>query len=391
MDLAEAVKHWNLLCAALGDLHRHWSRSLVVTLCLAAILFPFVTALAVSEGLRFQAELSVKEGADIYVSEHQCGGTGFIDARMAEELARLPGVSRAAARVVGRTYMVDRVVALVGVEKGSLSSLQPIVHGRVPAAGGEVLVGHGIARKFGIQAGLPFTLAANNRKVFRASGILGPSCLWGSDLIVMHNEDANEFFRTGGKATQLLLYTTSDTEPVAEAITEHQAKHAPLGPAQLRVEERRTALDRVRAAYGRSQGIFSVLFIVGAALTIPSLVVTCGLGQAQLRREMGVMKAIGWKTRDLLEKAAFENLAISVAAVCISILVCLAWMKGFNDIFLAQFFVAEVGLVPEIPIPSRIIPPHLLFALAFALGVTQLGGLVSVWRSSRISPKESMR
>ena len=46
---------------------------------------------------------------------------------------------------------------------------------------------------------------------------------------------------------------------------------------------------------------------------------------------------------DLLERVTFENLAISVAAVCLSILLSLAWMKGLNGIFLAQFYVAEVG------------------------------------------------
>ncbi len=391
MDRAEAVKHWSLLCIAVGDLYRHRSRSLVVTLCLATILFPFVTAMSISEGLRFQAELSVKEGADIYVSADQCGGTVSLDANAAQQLARLPGVSRATARVVGRTYMVDRVVTLVGVEKGSLSLLEPIVHGRVPEAPGEVLVGHGIARNFGMQSGMPFTLAANNRKVFRVSGILEPSCLWGSDLIVMHYEDANEFFRTKGRATQLLIYTSSDTATVVAAIAEHQVKQALLGPAPLCIEERRTALERLRSGYGRSQGIFSVLFIVGAALTIPALVITCGLGQAELRREMGVMKAIGWKTQDLLEKVALENVTVSVAAVCVSVLLCMVWMKGLNGIFLAQFFVAEVGMVPEMAIPSRVIPSHLLLALAFVLVVTQLGGLISVWRSVHLSPKESMR
>jgi ABC-type lipoprotein release transport system permease subunit len=103
------------------------------------------------------------------------------------------------------------------------------------------------------------------------------------------------------------------------------------------------------------------------------------------------MKAIGWKTGDLLEKVAFENSVISVAGVCISVLISMAWMKVLNGVFLAQFFVAEVGVVPEMTIPSRVIPAHVLFALAFALVVTQLGGLVSVWRSVAISPKESMR
>jgi ABC-type lipoprotein release transport system permease subunit len=391
MDPAETVKHWNLLCAALGDLYRRRSRSTVVTLCLAAILFPFVTALAVSEGVRFQAELSVREGADIYVSESQSEATDSVDLGLREKLALLPGVSRVAPRVVGRTYVVDRVVAVVGVERDSLGLLGPIVRGRVPDAPGEVLIGHGVSKKFGIQTGVPFTLPANNRKVFKASGVLAPSCLWGSDIIVTHYDDANEFFRTKGKVTHLLVYTSSEIEPVAAAIREHRANKEHDGSGQLRVEGRGTSLAKLRSAYTWSQGIFAVLLMVGAALTIQAFVVTSGSGQAELRREMGVMRAIGWKTVDLLERVAFENLAISVAAVCLSILLSLAWMKGLNGIFLAQFYVAEVGVVPEIEIPFRAIPSHLLFALAFALAITQLGGLFSVWRSGRFSPKESMR
>ncbi len=65
MDHSQTLTHKNLLFAAIGDLIRRRLRSLVVTLCLAAILFPLLTALAISEGLRFQAEIGVRQGADI--------------------------------------------------------------------------------------------------------------------------------------------------------------------------------------------------------------------------------------------------------------------------------------------------------------------------------------
>ena len=257
-----------------------------------------MTALAVSEGVRFQAELSVREGADIYVSEYQSGATDSVDLGLREKLALLPGVSRVAPRVVGRTYVVDRVVALVGVERDSLGSLGPIVRGRVPDAPGEVLIGHGVSNKFGIQTGVPFTLAANNRKVFKASGVLAPSCLWGSDIIVTHYDDANEFFRTKGKVTHLLVYTSSEIEPVAAAIREHRANKEHDGSgANSRVEDRRYQPRKVAVrVYTWLDRGYSVLLMVGAALTIQAFVVTSGLGQAELRREMGVMRAIGWRT-----------------------------------------------------------------------------------------------
>jgi len=207
----------------------------------------------------------------------------------------------------------------------------------------------------------------------------------------MHHNDANEFFRIEGKCTDLLIYTMSDSGSVAQAITEHEANRRDTQSVALSVKERRTSLNTLRSAYGRSHGIFAVLFIVGLALTIPAVVVTCGLGQNEMRREMGVLKAIGWPTRALVEKTVFENLAISLAAVCLSVLVCMAWMKGLNGIFLAQFYVAEVGIVPDMEIPSRVLPFHPLLALMFALLVTQSGALSSVWRGTRIPPKESIR
>ncbi len=54
------------------------------------------------------------------------------------------------ARVVGRTYFVDRLVAVVGLDREGLLALKPLVEGDVPESRGEVLVGQGIASEFGI-------------------------------------------------------------------------------------------------------------------------------------------------------------------------------------------------------------------------------------------------
>jgi hypothetical protein len=123
MGHSRALKHTNLLFAALADLLRQRMRSLVVTLSLTAILFPLVTALAVSEGLRFQAGIAVQEGADLYISSDQYGGNGAISTAYLKRLSALGGISRTTARVVGRTYFANRVVAVVGLDKPSLLAL----------------------------------------------------------------------------------------------------------------------------------------------------------------------------------------------------------------------------------------------------------------------------
>lgn len=391
MDRAFALRHKNLLLAALGDLMRRPVRSLVVVLCLTAMLFPLVTALAVSEGLRFQAEISLKEGADIYLSEDNYGNNGPVSLGLLQRLSAFGGVRKVVPRVLGRTYFVDRVVAVVGLPRESLLELKPLVRGDIPSAGGDVLIGHGIAKQFGVEPGLPFTLAANNRKVFKARGVLRPSCLWGSDLLIMHIDDANEFFRIKDHATQLLVYGDSDAFLSASEALRHESPSGVSCRPNLIMEPRERIFVKLERAYDFSSGIFSVLFIVGGALAIPAFLITTGIGLTELRQEIGVMTAVGWRAREILEKVAVENLAVSLVSVCLSVLISMTWIKGFNGILIAQFYVAEVGLVPAIDIPSRMLPSHVLFCLLVALGVTEVGGLISVCTKLIPAPSESMR
>lgn len=387
------MRHKNLLFTALGDLIRRPVTSIVVTLCLAAILLPLVTALAISQGLRFQAEISIKEGADFYVSKDLFGGEGPISLDCLMEVSGLEGISRATVRVVGRTYFVDRLVAVVGLDREGLLALNPIVEGDVPKIRGEVVVGQGIASEFGIYPGpdMRFTLTQNNRKVFTPTGTLRSSSLWNPYVMIMHYEDANEFFRKKGFVTQMLLYKSSPSAPiVAESITDQMGQRGSRGRS-LWIGTRKRIHEMFIKGYDHRGGIYTVLFVIGAALAIPAFLVTSGFGLKELGREIGVLKATGWRTCEILEKVFLENILMSLAAVSISILLSMAWVKGLNGIVIGQFFIAEIGVVPDVDIPSRYLPSHGLFCLAFALGVTLLGGLSSAWHRAKMPPCELMR
>jgi hypothetical protein len=382
------MKHQNILFAAIGELIRHGLRSWVAILCLTAILFPLVTALGISEGLRFQAEIAVKEGADLYVSEDHCGGTGPISLAYLDRLSSLAGVSHGEARVIGRTYFVDRLVAVVGLEDRGLLALKPLVRGKVPTARGEVVVGEGIVKAFGVKPGpgMRFTLAANHRKVFVPTGTLAPSCLWGSEILIMRIDDANAFFRMKDRASHHLLYYAPGSGTVPPEPWEGVKEMGLLG-----VEGRQGFEERLKASYGHRGGIFIVLFVIGAVLTAPAIVVTSGFGQREVGKEIGILKATGWRTKDILEKVLLQNLMICLTAVCLSILFSMGWIKGLNGALIAQFYIAEIGLFPDLDVPSRYLPSHALWSLAFSMVVTVAGCLATTWTKTRVPPSELMR
>ena len=99
------MKHLNILYAAAGNVARHKLRSVVVILCLVAILFPFISAIAILEGVKKQSRISVTEGADIYVTMDMFGRNGVIPVEMANEIKKLDGVVKTIPRVIGRVYI----------------------------------------------------------------------------------------------------------------------------------------------------------------------------------------------------------------------------------------------------------------------------------------------
>ncbi|MEW6350949.1 MAG: FtsX-like permease family protein [Thermodesulfobacteriota bacterium] len=500
------MKHRNLLFAALGDLIRHPAGSLAVLGCLLTVTLMYLISMGISEGVRFQADMSLDEGADIYVSSDQCGLSGpILIEEMLRRVSDFDGV-RGVARVVGRTYFAERLVAVVGLDSQGLQAFRDGHRGHVPGATvprdshwgkfhppraligvkigatvpafpalkgpatvsrptgtpplpspvgatensrmlqhrepwaedravrqvvtstpsprapliegrerqtlssggrgkgdgagehvpgpmdskvgdrrGEVFLGRALADEFGVKPGMPFTLAANKRKLFKAAGTLSPSCLWSSHVLVMHLDDANDFFRTPGQANHALVYRSR-----SNAGDDSAGLIQTLKADGFRVSDRGENRERLRRSFSVSGGLHSVLLVIGVALAFPTIVVTCGLGMAEQRREIGVLRATGWRTRDVIEKAALGNLVISLAAASVAVLLAELWMRGFNGRLIAQFFVSEVGIVPSVDIPFRLLPSHALGCMGLALVLTETGGIISAWVHARTLPRQSM-
>ena len=90
------------LLAAAANLARYPLRSVVVVVCLVAICGPFVTGIAISEGVRAQAAVSVQEGPDLYLTLDQFGRNGPVPLRYLAEFRSSPHITSVVPRIVGR-------------------------------------------------------------------------------------------------------------------------------------------------------------------------------------------------------------------------------------------------------------------------------------------------
>ena len=86
-------KYTGILLAAVKCLQKNPVRSGIVLLCLVAILSPFVTAIAICEGIKTQYVSILKDGGDIYVARDNYGINAPIELEMIDRFQRLQGVT----------------------------------------------------------------------------------------------------------------------------------------------------------------------------------------------------------------------------------------------------------------------------------------------------------
>jgi ABC-type lipoprotein release transport system permease subunit len=380
----------------------HPLRSLVCCAALVVVLLPYLVGLALAQGLEAEAEASAPFGADLYVTGSQFGRPVPLPLESAKAIGELDGVTAVVPRIVGAVALGKEGVpaVLVGVPPERFPAWAACVEGRLPRAGAgdELVVGTALARRLGLKVGSvipPFYRNERGERLSRVVGVFRPDApLWQAHLILTTFETAARVFAQRGLATDLLVWCRQGYQgPVSRKI--EQDLPAPGAGGGNAVRARVTAREDLRAllpqGLGHREGVFHLHFVLGFAVAALVLLVTSGVGLAERRREIGILKATGWQTDEILLRGAVESLCLSLAGACVALLLAWVWLRVFNGYAIAGFFLAGVGAAPDFPVPFRLTPVPALLAFVLSLAVVLSGTLYSTWRAATASPREAMR
>ncbi len=362
-----------------------------MVLCLVAILFPFITAIAISQGVKSQSLLSVEEGADIYLTYDQYGKNSAVPLSFIKEVQGIEGILKVVPRVIGRSFIGNYLTVVAGMPTDALPPSLSLEKGRIFKEENEVIIGASLARALNLDIGHSFTLDINKSRILKVSGIFSSkSSIWSADLVFASFNDAAEIFRMPGQASDLLVYTRPGYNArIAEVLSAlHEGdKTQPI----IRVQTKDLVRQYFNKGFTMKEGIFTALYTVAFAIAIPALLVVSGFGMGERRREIGIIKAIGWQTSEIIEVVFIENLLLSLTAAPMALLISFIWIRLFNGFLIAQFFIAEIGILPAFPVPARYMPLPLFLSFAFALVLTMVGSMYSTWRSAVTAPAVTMK
>lgn len=384
-------KHQALLLNAAQSLLRNPLRSTSVILCLIAVLAPFVTAIAICEGIKFQYANILKEGGDLYVSRDNYGSNAPIELGLSQRFQVIQGVTRVVPRVIGRTYVKGKFMAVLGISSSSIPSSIQLVLGREPKAKGEVILGQGASEYLNLKVGSRFSIDRNPGQILQIVGLFRSTfTIWDADLLIMNFEDAGDLFGIRDEATDFLIYTRPGYGQIVDKIIQIPQEEEAAQPP-LRVQTR-DLIDRYsQRGFNIKAGVFAAFYTIVFGLAIASIGVLSGFGQMERKREIAVMKALGWQTQEVLEMVALENLILSLISVPLIIGAATGWVHFFNGAGIAKFFIAGIDLIMPFSVPSRIFPIPFVLTVMMALILTMVGAIYSTWRTAIIPPAEAMK
>jgi ABC-type lipoprotein release transport system permease subunit len=377
-------------------------RSMATIACVVAILLPYLAGIGLSKGIQQQAEDAVRFGADLYVTGDQFGRDVPVPVTVARQVREIDGVTAVVPRIVARIRLgKDREEAvLVGLPLEHFPEGVTCIEGELPHEGNlnELVVGTELARRLGLHVGSPILPFYHNPKGDKLSRVVGlfksDVSIWESNLILTSFETASAICNQEGLATDLLVSCRPGYQAnvVAAILREPALVTEGSGPrTALQVTSREDLQALLPRGLLHREGIFDLIFLVAFAVGILTILVTAGVGTSERRREIGILKATGWQTDEVLLRSLVETLLLSMAGASLAVILAFVWLRVLNGWWIASIFLAGVDRLPGFLVPFRLTPVPVLLSFLLAAILVMTGTLYSTWRAAVVPPREAMR
>ncbi len=370
----------NLLDFALFSLERRKFKNLALFLVYALVVFWVASVLLFTRAMQAQAEKLLKDSPEVLVQRMSAGRHELIPLEYMEQIKGIRGVKEVYGRLWGYYY-----------DPGSGANytiMVPMLPGHGPEPGW-ILVGRGVMRSFAAKDQQSLTFRSY-RGGFMTLGIkeLFPSDseLLTSDLIIMEQGDFKNLFGfPEGFATDLAVTVRNPREraTVAEKITQLLPDTRPI----LREEILRT----YRALFDWRGGM-ALLLLVGALLAFFILAWDKATGlSADEKREIGILKAMGWETADVMLLKGLEGLVISFSAFLLGAIAAYFHIFHFSWILMAPALKGWSVLYPSFPLYPSLRAGDLAVLFFFTVVPYTLVTITPCWKAATMDPDRVMR
>jgi len=359
---------------ALRNLLRQPTRTILTLTGIGLAIMAMVSMGGLSDGLSAEmTAMAGKTGLQLVGMEANASiDLSAIDEGIVRRIAALPGVEAAEGFLTGYTSVGDLPFFVVfgyhpqgyGIRDFRLVEGEPLTANR------QIIIGRVAAENLNKQVGQTLRLFDSS---FRIVGIYETGVPFEDGGGVMSLRDAQALFGQPHKVS-FLGVRLKDPRQADEVHHEIEARFPQVSISQA--SEFAEDVADLQYMHSSTWAIAFLALLVGGA----GMMNTMMMSVFERTREIGVLRALGWRRTWILRMILRESLVLSLLGGVVGL------VAGVGSIWL-------INLIPFIAgfVKARFSPELFAQALVTALVLGAVGGIYPAWRASRMRPVEALR
>lgn len=408
------MKHWiekqrYIIDFTISSLLRRKVKNFGLLALYTLIVFILASTMFFTYSIKREASLILKGSPEIVVQKIVAGRHDLLPVSYIDTIKKIRGVAAVESRLWG--YYYDSLVSanytlltppasesdakssakttMVESESG-VDTSKPLfeLNGAVLEPG-TLIIGNGIARLRNIGKGdyMPFRAFDGTVLNFRIAGTLSSqSELVSSDLMLITEDDYRKLFGIDKSYVTDLTVSVNNPSEV-EMVASKIKKRLPEARPIIRDEILRTYDSIFNWRGGMMIVIFSAAVL---AFVIFAWDKASGLSAGE-RREIGILKAVGWETSDVIQMKFWEGAMVSLTAFFTGVILAYVHVFFTGSIVFEPALKGWSNLYPNFELTPFVNLEQLTTLFFLTVVPYTVATIVPIWRAATIDPDSAMR
>lgn len=379
-------------------LAKHKSKHFAIFLISIFIVFLTSSILFIKNSLQKEISQALENQSDFIIQKTIANKIKDIDTSLIDEFYEINGVSKVTQRVYGQYYFMPENVyfTIIGIDffeettNQNLKELLNFLNISKFLEKDSMIIGNGVKKvldKYAYFDSYDFKLENENSKNIKIFKDLPKEAnLIANDLIIMDINIAKKILDIKPDfATDIVLDVPNPLE------RQNVKEQILLKESNIRILQKDELKKEYENMFNYKGGIFLILFIVVIFTFILVLYQRYSMISSNDKREIGILKAVGWSIKDIIKLKIIENFVVAFMAFIIGVIFAYIFVFILQAPILKNIFIGFSNIKNDFILNQNIKISNLITLFLFFMVPFLSAVLIPVWKIAVIDATKSMK
>ncbi|WP_323594900.1 ABC transporter permease [Aliarcobacter butzleri] len=377
---------------------KHKSKHFAIFLISIFIVFLTSSILFIKNSLQKEISQALENQSDFIIQKTVANKIKDIDTSLIDKFYEINGVSKVTQRVYGQYYFMPENVyfTIIGIDffeettNQDLKELLNFLNISKFLEKDSMIIGNGVKKvldKYAYFDSYDFKLENENSKNIKIFKDLPKEAnLIANDLIIMDINIAKKILDIKPDfATDIVLDVPNPLE------RQNVKEQILLKESNIRILQKDELKKEYENMFNYKGGIFLILFIVVIFTFILVLYQRYSMISSNDKREIGILKAVGWSIKDIIKLKIIENFIVAFMAFIIGVIFAYIFVFILQAPVLKNIFIGFSNIKNDFILNQNIKISNLITLFLFFMVPFLSAVLIPVWKIAVIDATKSMK